>query len=394
MAKQATKGAVTKAPLKKKTGLESFKEFKQNNGYVYNNADKPMEWLLMPKGFTDATRLNIPTGVVISVLGHSNSGKSTIINHAITAAQQQGIIPVIIDTENAFKFEYAMNMGFKAEPVYEDVEIVDEETGEVHTEKQITSYDGDFLYFNNTILADRYGYNDYTTGKTVSKKRKTAVIEDIAQCVNDLLDAQEDGKLQAPLLFVWDSVGSIGSWQEYASGKKANNMWQAGAISTAMRDIFDNRIPSSRKVTSEYTNTFIYIQKISVGTTPTGIATAKGKGGLQLQYSNRLQFFLGGITSAGTKVQTVTSKGVQFDYATETKIKITKNHLPSPYNITGEGKFICTHKGIIGIDELEDYKKKNLPELLKQLNKALEERGESAVSAGDLEFAEHESEEA
>ena len=214
MAKQATKGAVTKAPLKKKTGLESFKEFKQNNGYVYNNADKPMEWLLMPKGFTDATRLNIPTGVVISILGHSNSGKSTIINHAITAAQQQGIIPVIIDTENAFKFEYAMNMGFKAEPVYEDVEIVDEETGEVHTEKQITSYDGDFLYFNNTILAERYGYNDYTTGKTVSKKRKTAVIEDIAQCVNDLLDAQEDGELQAPLLFVWDSVGSIGSWQE------------------------------------------------------------------------------------------------------------------------------------------------------------------------------------
>lgn len=394
MAKQAIKETAAKAPIKKKGGLGSFQAFKQSNGYGYNNADKPMEWLVMPKGFADATRLvGLPQGRCIAILGQPSTGKSTIINHAITAAQQQGIVPVIIDTENAFDFQYAMNMGFQAEPVYENVEIVDEETGEVHTERQITSYDGDFLYFNNAILADRYGFNDYTTGKTVSKKRKTAVIEDIAQCVNDLLDAQENGDLQAPLLFVWDSVGSIGSWQEYASGKKANNMWQAGAISTAMRDIFDNRIPASRKVTSEYTNTFIYIQKLSVGTTPTGIATAKGKGGIQLFYSARLQIFLGGIASAGTKVQSVTSKGVQFDYATETKVKITKNQLPAPYNITGEGRFICTHKGIIGCDELEDYKKKNLPDLLKQLNKMLEERGEASVNATDLQFTEHEEDE-
>lgn len=393
MAKQATKGAVTKAPLKKKTGIEGFLEFKESNGYGYNNADKPMDWLMMPNGFTDALRIpGLPIGYVTSLLGWPSTGKSTVINHAVTAAQQQGIIPVIIDTENSFNFQYAINMGFQAEPVYEDVEVLDEETGEVHTERQITSYSGPFLYFNNAILADRYGYNDYTTGKTVTKKRKTAVIEDIAQCVNDLLDKQEDGELNVPLLFVWDSVGSIGSWQEYASGKKANNMWQAGAISTAMRDIFDNRIPGSRKVTSEFTNTFVYIQKLSVGTTPTGIATAKGKGGLQLFYSARLQIFLGGIAAAGTKVQSATSKGVQFDYATETKVKTTKNQLPTPYNITGEGKFVCTHKGIIGVDELEDYKKKNLPELLKQLNQMLVERGETTIGANDIEFTEHEEE--
>lgn len=384
--------ATTKQPLKKKEikGFKkSFSDFKANNGYGYNNADKPLEWIIMPKGLQDACRLpGIPTGRVTAILGNPGTGKSTIINHTIAGAQKQGIIPVIIDTENAFSFEYAINMGFEAEPVYEEVEQIDEETGETIKVKELTHYDGDFIYFNNKILAERYGNIDYSTGKTVAKKRTIAVIEDIAQCVNDLLDAQENGELQFPLLFVWDSVGSIGSWQEYSSGKKANNLWQAGAISTSMREIFDNRIPGSRKVTSEYTNTFVYIQKLSVSTAPNGLPTAKGKGGQQLFYSARLQLFLGSIASPGTKVLSAVSKGVQFDYATETKIKITKNQLPSPYNITGEGKFICTHRGIIGLDEVDNYKKQHLPELLAELNKMLVERGEASITENDVEFTE------
>jgi hypothetical protein len=381
----------TKQPLKKKevgnTSKKSLKEFKINNGYTYNNADKEIEWIVMPKGFQDACRIpGVPCGRVVSVLGNPGTGKSTIINHAITAAQKQGIIPIIIDTENAFSFEYAKSMGFEAEPVYED--IVDDETGEM--KNKITHYEGDFFYFNQKILAERYGDIDYATGKTTAKKRKIAVIEDIAQCVNDLLDAQDSGELPFPLLFVWDSVNTIGSFQEYSSGKKANNLWAAGAITTSMREIFDNRIPASRKVSSKYTNTFMYIQKLSVSTAPNGLPVAKGKGGLQLFYSARLQFFLGSISSPGTKVLSAVSKGVQFDYATETKIKITKNQLEAPYNITGEGKFVCTHQGIIGCDEVEEYKKKHLSDLLSRLNQMLAERGEKTISEDELEFKEEE----
>ena len=36
-----------------------------------------------------------------------------------------------------------------------------------------------FIYFNNSLLAERYGKNDYATGKEVAKQRKIAVIEDI-----------------------------------------------------------------------------------------------------------------------------------------------------------------------------------------------------------------------
>lgn len=387
-------------PLKKKeikTEKKSFKDFKQNNGYTYNNADKELSWIIMPPAFSEATRLpGFPKGYVCSVLGHSNSGKSTLINHAICEAQREGIIPVIIDTENAFDFSYAIDMGFEAEPVYEEneIETVDEETGVIKTnrEKKVVAYDGNFLYFNNAILADRYGNNDYATGKSTAKKRKIAVIEDVAQCINDILDAQENGEFSESLLFVWDSVGSIGSWQEFSSGKKANNLWQAGAISTSMNGIINDRIPRSRKVDSEFTNTFIMIQKLSVGMSPMGLPTAKGRGGYALQYSTRLQLFLGNISSAGTKALNAVSKGVTFTYGTETKIKVTKSHLPSPFDITSEGKFVCTSFGIIKCSEVENYRKEHLGEILNSLNKILSDRGESSTSIEEINFVEEDEE--
>jgi len=374
-------------PLKKKevSPVKSFADFKRKNGYSYNNADKELEWIIMPDAFREATRLpGFPIGFVSSILGHSNTSKSTLVNHAITQAQRQGIIPVIIDTENAFDFTFAQAMGFEVEPIYEEVN--DEETGEVV--KKITSYDGNFLYFNNAILAERYGDIDYSTGKKTAKKRKIAVIEDVAQCINDLLDAQDEGDLQMPLLFVWDSVGSIGSWQEYASGKKANNLWQAGAICTSMNGIINDRIPRSRKVTSEFSNTFIMIQKLSVSMSPMGLPTAKGRGGYALQYSTRLQLFLGNISSAGIKRLSAVSKGVTFNYATETKIQVTKSHLPSPYDITSEGKYVCTSKGIIKCSDVEEYRKNHLSEILEELNKMLVDRGEESTNESNIQFIE------
>lgn len=385
---------MAKQPLKKKeVKKSSFSDFKKSNGYTYNNADKELDWILMPDAFREATRLpGFPIGFISSILGHSNTSKSTLINHAIAQAQRQGIIPVIIDTENAFDFSYAISMGFEASPIYEEIEeeVVDTETGEFKTviNKKIISYEGDFLYFNNSILAERYGDIDYTSGKTLKNKRKIAVIEDVAQCINDLLDAQDNGEVDVPFLFVWDSVGSIGSFMEYSSGKKANNLWQAGAISTSMNGILNDRIPRSRKVNSEYTNTFIMIQKLSVSMSPLGLPSAKGRGGYALQYSSRLQFFLGNVSSSGTKTLSAISKGVTFNYGMETKIKVTKSHLPSPYDITSEGKYVCTSKGIIKCSEVEQYKKNHLNEILKELNKLLDERGETHVDVSDIEFIE------
>ena len=110
----------------------------------------------MPKAFQEALKLpGVPLGYCVCLCGHPNTGKSTLLNHAIVAAQRQGIVPVIYDTENNFDFQYAIDMGMDATPVYGDVnvEVVDPNTGDstITKENRILEYDGPFVYFNNVL---------------------------------------------------------------------------------------------------------------------------------------------------------------------------------------------------------------------------------------------------
>ena len=378
------KQAVKKGAGVKKSGLAAFKEKK---GLLYtegdavtttsSNADKPMRWLLMPEAFTNALKINFPLNYFSLVVGHSNTGKSTILNHIIVAAQKQGLTPVIFDTENNFDFTYAMDMGMEATPIYGDVEVetVDSETGEINVTKEhrIVSYDGNFLYFNNAILAETYGTNDYSTGKTNGKPRKVAVIEDIAYCINELLTAQDEGELQTGLVIIWDSVGSINCWKSYKSSSN-NAMWDASALSVAFNGIINDRIPRSRKVSCKYDNAFIACNKVwldSMKNPMPGAPPALAlKGGASFFYGARLIILCGSQLSAGVKKLTATSKGLNYNYALQTKLKVLKNQLPSPYTVTYEGEVICTPHGLISNDkdELEAYKKKHISEILKQLN--------------------------
>lgn len=402
MAKQAIK----KGTGIKKTGLSSFKEKLGLNSTdkkttTVSNANKPQSWIIMPKAFQEATKLSgIPESTVVSVIGHSNVGKTTLINHAITSAQRQGLIPVIIDTENSFSFQYAKSMGFSAEPIFGDVEVedVDPETGEVttHTENQIIHWDGNFLYYNNHILCERFGDIDYAKGVKTKTKRKIAVVEDVASAINELLDAQDNGEIDQGFLFVWDSVGSIGCYKEYNSGagtgKIGNPMWTAAAISAAFNLIVNDRIPSSRKVSSKYSNTFLYVNKVWMDsmTNPVGPAIMQTKGGRSLKYATRLEILMGGQLTSGIKRLTATSKGVTYSYGIETKVKILKNHLDAPHNVCYEGKMIASDLGFISPDDLDEYKKEHINEILKELNRLSE--GDSDITAKDVEFGETEDE--
>lgn len=403
MAKQAIK----KGAMSKKAGLSAFKEkvgLNASSGTVnttISNANKQQSWILMPKAFQEATKLpGIPENTVVSVIGHSNVGKSTLINHAIASAQTLGLIPVIIDTENSFSFQYAQNMGFKAEPIYGDVEVEDvcTETGEIttHTENQIVHWDGDFIYYNNKLLCERFGDIDYSKGTKTKSKRKIAVVEDVASAINELLDAQEDGEIEQGFLFVWDSVGSIGSYKEYNSGagtgKIGNPMWTAAAISAAFNIIVNDRIPSSKKMSSKYNNTFLYINKVWMDamTNPVGPAIMQTKGGKSMRYATRLEILLGGQLTSGTKRLTASSKGLNYSYGIETKIKVLKNHLDAPHNVCYEGNMIASDMGFIAPDDLDAYKKEHIGSILKELNKLAE--GKFEITANDIEFNETEDE--
>lgn len=400
MAKQAIKKG---AGIVKKSGISAFKEKKgmvytpsdNNEVTIVSNADKPMEWLTMPDAFQEATKLpGIPIGYVTSIIGHSNTGKTTLLNHAMVSAQRQGYIPVYFDTENAFSFEYAVKMGLDATPVYGDVQVedIDPETGEVsyHIENRIVNWEGNFLYYNTTKLAEQYGTFDYSTGKDTTKNRGEAVLEDIARCMQELIIAQRDGEIDQGLVFIWDSVGSIGCFKEYKS-LSANNMWTAGALSVAFMKIVNDLIPSSRKVSSKYTNTFIYINKVWMdNTTSPTQAIMRTKGGNAFKYATRLEILMGGQLTAGVKRLTATAKGLNYSYGTETKIKVLKNHLNAPHNVCYEGPLVATDTGFISVDSLEDYKKQHVSRILKELQNMADNK--VSVNESDIEFQESEEE--
>lgn len=397
-----------KAPIKKKATINDLKAkmgfgvtVDKGNIQGASNADKPMDWIIMPKAFQDAIKLpGFPVGYVSTICGHSNTGKSTLVNHAIVAAQRQGIIPVIYDTENNFDFKYAIDMGMDATPVYGDVdvEVIDPETGELKivTESRIIEYEGPFFYFNNAILSDRYGNIDYQTGKTAAKKRTSAVIEDMVYSINEFLEYQANGDIEQGFLFIWDSVGSIGGLKSYNS-KVGNNMFDAGTISAAFQDIMDNKIPSSRKVSAKYSNSMILINKVWLDGTSNPIAppSLEMKGGKSITYRSRLIILLGGQLKASIKRLSAVSKGLTYNYGIQTKIKVLKNQLPAPFNVTYEGDFICTDIGIIGTskEEQEDYRKNHVGDILKKLNEIAENNGKTEILEPiDINFVEVEDE--
>lgn len=396
------KQAIKKGAGIKKKGISAWKEKVGLNVTVANlevsNADKPMDWLVMPKAFQEATRLTgFPIGYVSMIGGFSDTGKTTILNHVLVSAQRQGFIPVIYDTENNMDWKYLTDMGFEATPVYGeiDVEHVDPETGEVTytKENRIITYDGDFIYFNNNILAAKYGQYDYSTGKETKNKRKEAVIEDIAASMKELLDAQDNGEIDQGFVFVWDSIGSINSYKSYKSVTN-NNMFDAGSVSVAFSNILNNRIPSSRKMSSPYTNTMIAISKIWLDsmTAPMAAPTVKYKNGNTFFYAcHGLIVHVGGALTSGTKKLKAVSKGATYRYGLETKIKVVKNHLPSPYNVTYEGNMICTAHGLIDKEELPQYQKEHISDMLAQLNEQLSKSNKTA-DIEDVVFTDEEEE--
>ena len=368
-----------KQPLKRKE-VPSFnvKDFKKNflGEKVGKVADKELEWIIMPKAFQEATKLpGFPMGRTSVIRGWTNTGKSTLKNLAIAAAMKQGILPVIFETEGNFDFQYAKDCGMAIEPVYG----TDPETGE----EGIIDWEGDYVLFTTTKMCEFCGDMDYSKGEKVKNKRDVAVIEDIGYIINTFLDEQHNGNIPMPILFVWDSIGSIQSWKSYTS-KTGNNQFDAGAINVTFKPIFA-RIAASKEVGAPYTNGMIAVNKIwkdnqnSMG----GATAIANSGGEAFKYGARIGIHVGGVATAGTKKLKATVKGTEVEYGTLTKISVYKNQLPTPYNITYNGTMCCVHNGIISENDINDYKKNELPKILAKLNVT-----EGEVDLKDITFTE------
>lgn len=399
MVKQAIKKKTFVRPsissIKDKLGLK----VKSVDDLSVSSANKPLEFITLPEAFVEATKLpGIPKGELSIVYGWSNTGKSTLINCVIASCQKSGILPVIFDTESHFDFKYAIDCGMQATPVYGDVEVEDfnEETGEVtgsHVENKIIDYDGNFMYFDGKILCELYGKNDYATGKELKNQRKIPVLEDIAFAINKILDMQDSGDIQQDICFLWDSIGSVTSFKTYTS-KVGNNMFDAGAMQSAFNMIVNNRIPLSKKVSSPYTNTMFCVNKIWLDSmsAPMASPSVELKGGKSMYFAaHGLIIQLGGVVKASVKHLTATTKGRNYNWGTLTKIKVVKNQLSTPYNLTYEGTMICVHNGLISEEQSESYKRTYVPKIMAELEKT--ETGKDVeIDTKDIQFSETEEE--
>lgn len=389
--KKKTAPSISITQLKNELGLS----VKNMSNLEYSTADKDMEFIPMPEAFENALRLpGFPMGYMSIITGWSNTGKSTLKNCLIASCINNGILPVIYDTENNFNYQYAIDCGMKATPIYEDVDVeyIDEETGEVTVkkEKKIIDYCGDYVLFDSNLLAAKYGYNDYSTGKQVKTKRKIAVIEDIAYSINEFLDLQDEGKIQQPICFIWDSVGSIPSYRSLTS-KTGNNMFDANALSTAFNVILNNRIPVSRRVSEPYTNSFVCVNKIwnDSMNSPQGLPSVELKGGKSFYYAARLIIHLGGQAKSSVKKLNAIAKGETYNYGIISKVKVTKNQLPSPYNISYEGEIACVHNGLCNPEKIDAYKKTYMKDLLAKITSANRDSS-IEITENDIEFDEKE----
>ncbi len=306
--------------------------------------NKARTWIPFSEAFHDATTLpGIPKGEVCLVRGFSDTGKSTMIYESIAGAQKIGDFVVIVDTEGSFNFEHARDVGMEYEEVY------DEETGE------LIDYRGDnFLFISGGDLLDRYENFDYSDGKTKTKPlRNKPVIEDVAKFYDEILMLQKEGAIPFDILFLWDSIGSVGCFQS-AKGGTSNNMWDAGALKRSFRDIMHFNIPESKRETSEYTNTFLGVNKIWLDSQGGGAPIVRQSGGDGFIYYARLIFHVGGKISAGSAKAKATSQGNEYIYASTTKIEVAKNHVNG---VTTKGKISSTGHGYWNPDKLNDYKK-------------------------------------
>ena len=169
-------------------------------------------------------------------------------------------------------------------------------------------------------------------------------------------------------------------------------MFDAGAMQSAFNMITNNRIPLSKKVSSPYTNTMFCVNKIWLDSisAPMAAPSIELKGGKSMYFAaHGLIIQLGGVVKASIKRLTATSKGRDYNWGTLTKIKVVKNQLSTPYNLTYEGTMICVHNGLISEEQSDNYKKTYVPIIMSELEKA--ENGKDVeYDVNDIKFDETE----
>lgn len=354
MAKRPSKNEGGSKPPIEKTPFD-LDGFKDSEGLNRDVRNKELSWIPLSEAFFEALGIpGIPRGYFTSFRGFSNTGKSTAIYEGVAGAQRIGDLPVIFETEGNWNWEHARNCGVQFE------EFVDEETGEVKQK-------GNFIFMTGDDLLKKYEKYDYESSKELTKRlRHEVVVEDIARFMNYILDKQDDGIITMSVAFFWDSVGSVNCFKG-AVKSASNNQWTAGAISNCFKSLVYGRIPNTKRIDMPYTNSFAIVQQIWLDNEN---KVVKHKGGETFFSAPRLIIHYGGILSHSTTKLKATSKGFEYQYGTETKVRCEKNHVNG---IEKKGVIASTPHGYWNPDKLEEYKTKYKSHILSHLDASIDD---------------------
>jgi len=287
----------------------SLADFKKNIKHE-EVPKKPVSWIPMSKAFQETTHLpGIPEGHISMVFGRSDVGKTTMLVELAVSAQQNGIIPVLIITENKFSKERAATMGL-------DIE--------------------------NCILKDGITY-----------------IEEGLDFMNKILDHQEEGDLPQDIVFLWDSIGSTPSRAEFLANKEGKGramMETAKLLREKIHRYIWHRITATQKQDFPYNATAFFVcgayPQSAPGQSQPSLVHSGGDG---IYLAATLAFRMGGVMSRSSKV-TAVKDGNEVGFAIKSALVVDKNHIT---NVTSKGKIVCTDHGFIMDDKkaIDEYKK-------------------------------------
>ena len=287
------------------------KEFSTTTKY------KQQQYLSCGEVFTDIAGVPGPAiGHINLILGHSDSGKTTVMIKSAVSSQSLNILPIFIITEKKWDWNHAKLMGLNCDLI--------KDTGE---------WDGFFIYRDDFLY-----------------------VEQITDFINKILDAQALGKLNQDICFFWDSVGTVPCKLTFEG--KGGKQHTAGVLAEKIGMGINQRINSTRKEGCKYTATMVVVNQpwVENPDNPFGQPKIKPKGGEALYTNSTLVFQMGNEKNSGISKIKATKNGRSVIFATRSKITVKKNHI----NGLGysDGKVIVTPHGFIydNKEAIDNYK--------------------------------------
>lgn len=279
----------------------------------------------------------IPCGMITQACGPKDSGKTTFATEALSSAQRDGGIAILLDTEKKYSLKRAKIMGLNVK----DLIIIQAKTIEEAFNKfvvvvNIIKNKGEYVDKEGEVL-DSHAYDKLDSNKK-KKYRKVLKYAGRKVCV------------------VWDSLGATPCEAELDDSKTDFSMNAAKAIKGQMRKLL--AYISDMKVA------FVIINQVYANTNSFGKKTTPyGGSGPEYHSAIILEFArLGRVRPDGVK-------SPEPFCGIKTKIECTKNHVGQPFR---EVELAVDYKGFV-VDRSPEYAPKELLEERKEVEGESEE---------------------